>query len=410
MPRCFLYSTEAATSAATGAAAVTEEEQAEQEMYALFLGACTTTFLSTAAVTEPEKSHTWIELLDEMQTKLSGLGFEQVPQLSTSKQIDLNEPFSIMKPGSTKHKALIIAVVSNTTVLSRYMRYYASINYTYQDSELNGRHNDALNMRHYAMRSGYSADNVQILLDLEGFAYPTADNMRAGFQWLVDGADKDTSLFLYYTGHGGQIPVTASFTHDRDSKPVHVEATRSECVTIVFANNNTQTTLAMRLMATMKCSFLLSSTSSSSYVYYALTSCLCALCGLIVRVLQVDCNKAGCIVDDELLETLVVPLPEGCELTVFMDCCHAVSLSLQQTRVHYAHTAQHQVLRCSALQRCLHLNANHKRSHAATCTCTVYTYAGSMLDLPYTFMGTAGLISDVEAGRVAAELVSHHSN
>jgi hypothetical protein len=37
-------------------------------------------------------------------------------------------------------------------------------------------------------------------------------------------------------------------------------------------------------------------------------------------------------------------------------------------------------------------------------------YAGSMLDLPYTFMGTAGLISDVEAGRVAAELVSHHSN
>jgi hypothetical protein len=38
MPRCFLYSTEAATSAATGAAAVTEEEQAEQEMYALFLG------------------------------------------------------------------------------------------------------------------------------------------------------------------------------------------------------------------------------------------------------------------------------------------------------------------------------------------------------------------------------------
>jgi hypothetical protein len=32
----------------------------------------------------------------------------QVPQLSTSRQIDLHEPFSIMKAGSTKHKALII--------------------------------------------------------------------------------------------------------------------------------------------------------------------------------------------------------------------------------------------------------------------------------------------------------------
>jgi hypothetical protein len=25
-------------------------------------------------------------------------------------------------------------------------------------------------------------------------------------RWLVDGADKDTSLFLFYTGHGGQLP------------------------------------------------------------------------------------------------------------------------------------------------------------------------------------------------------------
>jgi hypothetical protein len=40
--------------------------------------------------------------------------------------------------------------------------------------------------------------------------------------------------------------------------------------------------------------------------------------------------------------------------------------------------------------------------------CMLYT--GSMLDLPYRFMGTAGLISDVEAGRVAAALVSHHSS
>jgi hypothetical protein len=58
----------------------------------------------------------------------------------------------------------------------------AGINYTYQDSELYGRDSDAMNMRHYAMRSGYSADNIQILLDCDGFAHPTAENMRAGFQ------------------------------------------------------------------------------------------------------------------------------------------------------------------------------------------------------------------------------------
>jgi hypothetical protein len=45
---------------------------------------------------------------------------------------------------------------------------------------------------------------------------------------------------------------------------------------------------------------------------------------MCARVLQVDCHSAGgYIADDELFQRLVVPLPEGCELTVFMDCCHA---------------------------------------------------------------------------------------
>jgi hypothetical protein len=42
--------------------------------------------------------------------------------------------------------------------------------------------------------------------------------------------------------------------------------------------------------------------------------------------LQVDVLKAGCILDDELFQTLVEPLPEGCQMTVFMDCCHAGTL------------------------------------------------------------------------------------
>jgi Caspase domain len=60
----------------------------------------------------------------------------------------------------------------------------------------------------------------------------------------------------------------------------------------------------------------------------------CVRCVGSLCVLQVDCNKAGCIVDDELYETLVVPLPEGCELTVLLDCCHAGIDAVYQLYVH----------------------------------------------------------------------------
>jgi hypothetical protein len=45
---------------------------------AMVTAACTTTFLATAAVTEPEKQHSWIELLDEMQTVMAEKGHAQV--------------------------------------------------------------------------------------------------------------------------------------------------------------------------------------------------------------------------------------------------------------------------------------------------------------------------------------------
>jgi hypothetical protein len=47
-------------------------------MHATVAAACTMTFLATAAVTEPEKQHSWIELLEEMQTTMAAADMEQV--------------------------------------------------------------------------------------------------------------------------------------------------------------------------------------------------------------------------------------------------------------------------------------------------------------------------------------------
>jgi hypothetical protein len=68
---------------------------------------------------------------------------------------------------------------------------------------------------------------------------------------------------------------------------------------------------------------------------------------------QLDYQECGMITDDELFKLLIAPLPAGVELTVIMDCCHS----------------------------------------------------GSILDLPFVFVGTSGLIAAVEAGEVEPTLV-----
>jgi Caspase domain len=82
---------------------------------------------------------------------------------------------------------------------------------------------------------------------------------------------------------------------------------------------------------------------------------------MCARVLQVDYANAGYIVDDELFQTLVAPQPEGCELTVFLDCCHA------GTDVAHASTMAHLYSYKLVQLHCVHvLKANSIYTRAVT--------------------------------------------
>lgn len=45
--------------------------------------------------------------------------------------------------------------------------------------------------------------------------------------------------------------------------------------------------------------------------------------GYVETLCPEDYNSAGMLLDTELFETLVRPLPSGCRLTCLMDCCHS---------------------------------------------------------------------------------------
>ncbi|KAF8873021.1 peptidase C14, caspase domain-containing protein [Gymnopilus junonius] len=133
------------------------------------------------------------------------------------------------------------------------------INYTGSDNELKGCANDAKNMRQFLMEVyGFRSEDILLLTD-DGHGrnsvQPTRKEMFNAMKWLVQGAHAHDSLFFHYSGHGGQTPDKTG--RETDGKDE-----------VIF---------------------------------------------------PVDFKQTDDIIDDELHDTLVRPLPAGCRLT----SCHS---------------------------------------------------------------------------------------
>ncbi|EEB05137.2 metacaspase Pca1 [Schizosaccharomyces japonicus yFS275] len=136
------------------------------------------------------------------------------------------------------------------------------INYKGTNSQLNGCINDVHSMSQLLIqRYGYKEDDMVIMTE-EGNhprSIPTRQNMIDAMHWLVSGAQPNDALFFHYSGHGGQ-------TKDLDGDEVD---------------------------------------------------------GYDEVIYPLDYEKAGHIVDDEMHDIMVKPLPIGCRLTAVFDSCHS---------------------------------------------------------------------------------------
>ncbi|KAH9058343.1 metacaspase-1 [Lactarius vividus] len=138
------------------------------------------------------------------------------------------------------------------------------INYIGQQAELRGCINDARNIERFLCeRFGYKREDIVVLTDdqQDPRSIPTKVNIIRAMQWLVAGAQPNDSLFFHYSGHGGQ-------TKDKDGDE---------------------------------------GDGYDEVIYPA------------------DFKKAGHIVDDDMHDIMVKPLPAGCRLTAIYDSCHSGS-------------------------------------------------------------------------------------
>jgi hypothetical protein len=98
-------------------------------------GACTSTLLRVLH-DNPNVRISWIDLLHKMRAVLKQKGFDQVPQLSSSRLLDVNHEFEIVPSDSRgARRALLIG-----------------INYVGQQGQLSGCHNDANNIKQYLIQ------------------------------------------------------------------------------------------------------------------------------------------------------------------------------------------------------------------------------------------------------------------
>jgi metacaspase-1 len=208
-------------------------------------GACTSALLKVLYRDQHAAADmSWVECLRRMRSELQQMGYDQVPQLTSSRLIDVNKTMYICPPGSTGRKRAILI----------------GINYKGQQGELRGCHNDVGNIKQYLINAqGFAEADMLILMDNGVNHSPTRANIQDSFARICSYSNAGDIVFIHYSGHGGRVRDTSG---DEDD-------------------------------------------------------------GYDETLIPVDFQRAGQILDDDVLKMVVKPMKEGVTCTVLMDCCHS---------------------------------------------------------------------------------------
>ena len=137
----------------------------------------------------PAENLSFQDVLTKVRGVLQGR-YTQIPQLSSSRPMDISSPFEIVPKGCTGTKrALLIG-----------------INYIGQQGQLSGCHNDVLNMVEYLKDvHGFADENITLLLDDGKHTSPTHANILSAYRRLVAESAPGDAVYCHYSGHGGKL-------------------------------------------------------------------------------------------------------------------------------------------------------------------------------------------------------------
>lgn len=120
-----------------------------------------------------------------MRSELNRMGYDQIPEFTSSRFIDVEKPMYIIPPGSNgRRRAVLIG-----------------INYTGQQGQLSGCHNDVGNIKKYLINSqGFQESEMLILMDDGRHHPPTRRNIEDAFARICQYSQAGDVVFLHYSG------------------------------------------------------------------------------------------------------------------------------------------------------------------------------------------------------------------
>lgn len=169
---------------------------------------------------KPVTDVSWLTTLNGMRRILKGNYMTQIPQLTSSRSISMNQPVNLApKPQGTKRAVLI------------------GIKYAGSPNPLSGCHNDVLNMKSYLTNVwNFPESSMAILMD-DGEAHtnPTRQNILAALSNMVKVSKAGDVCVFHYSGHGGSLPATmtldSSETDGKDETICPVDYTTAGQIT-----------------------------------------------------------------------------------------------------------------------------------------------------------------------------------
>jgi len=211
-----------------------------------------------------------------MRGVLDAKNFEQIPQLSSSRELDVDTKFDITPDNfnGTKRAVLI------------------GINYVGQEGELAGCHNDVLNMKEYLMDvHDFQEENMIVLLDDGVHKDPTKANIIAAYQQIVSDSQSGDVVYAHYSGHGGKL---------RDDGADEADGYDETLVPLDYQYAGQIRDGKFEVDCKKTLIYL------HSHPYYVILT-----------------NSSASSYTDDLLKTLVIPMKKGVFVTAIMDCCHS---------------------------------------------------------------------------------------
>jgi hypothetical protein len=174
-------------------------------------GACTSALLKVLYDYQNSNSNediSFAKIVTEMRKTLASRGYQQIPQLSSSRPMRVTTPFQLVpnKLSGTR-RALVVGV-----------------RYKGKPWELPGTHNDCYNMMKYLkVFHGFTDEDCTILMDDDKHVVPTRVNMLRAFRKFAFECKPGDAVYFHFAGHGGTVP-DESGDEDALKKPFPLES------------------------------------------------------------------------------------------------------------------------------------------------------------------------------------------